>query len=800
MAKLYICEKPSLAAALAENLGTPKKFNNYYEVNGDYVAALRGHIMELYNPAQYDESYQKWSYDNLPIIPPKFQKGVKNFSNYQAIYDGIKSLMEKSTEVINVGDPDREGQLLVDEVLEAMECKLPIKRLFINAMDNTTISRALNNIEDNNIPKNKNLSLAALGREQTDWLIGINASRKFTLDSGQTLKIGRVKIPMLALVARRNEQIDNFTSMKHYGVVAYFRLENSLPFPATWQPAKDLLDEDNRLLNILDARACRQKVEKKQGIIKSIIVKQGSEAAPLPYSLSTLQRAAGPKLGFSPSKTLEIAQELYEKKKVITYPRSDSNYLPESQFADAATIIDNLKLIGDNNIKEIADNANKDIKSSCYNTEKVEAHHALIPTLEKIDLSELTSDQQGLYLLIAKRFLQQFYPPQTFEATTFTIECEGETFLAKGKRIINEGWKITINATDEADKDNESEEIKTLPKAQEGDKLIISSLEIPEKETTPPKRFTQDTLIGALTSAHKYVKDPGLREIVKNVKGLGTEATRSTIIEDLIKSGQFIEKANKKRKELFVSDSVKELLKFLPDDLTYPDKTALMELDLDKIAKGEMTLNAYMNGQIQYVRDLMTVKSAFTPVERTDNNDRPICPICKIGKLYQHEGKFGKYWNCSNYKNGCKAVFSDYNDKPAIHKCPACDNGYLKQIKTKNNEILWCCSEIDNGCKTFFKDNKGKPVIHKCPVCSKGYLKEVKLKDQDPFWSCSEYKNGCKASFTSNKGQPVIKKCPKCKKGYIKRWHGQKGDYYSCGECKAYYNVDKSGLPLFEKK
>lgn len=748
MKRLFICEKPSLAEAVSEYLGDAEKKDGYYVVGDNYIAWLQGHILVQFMPKEYNPEWEKYSYDTLPIIPTVWKKSVQPKGNYHKIFKTIQSLLKNVDEVVNVGDPDREGQLLVDEVLELSCNKLPVKRLYVNAMDKATISRAMDNMIDNTSVHNT--YLAALGRERTDWLFGINGSRKFSLDAGQAIRFGRVKIPMLALVARRNDEIDNFKSIKHYGVKAFFRTENSLPFEAIWKPADNLLDAEGRLIDVLHAREVEQKIAGKTGIIKSIETKKETAAPPLPYSLSTLQRATEPAFGFSPSKTLELAQSLYEKK-LTTYPRSDCNYLPESQFTDGQTILANLKLTGNDDLKTFAEAADSSLQSKAFNTKKVSAHHAIIPTMEKIDLQTLSADEQNLYYLIAKRYILQFYSGHEFNKTTAQIECEGEIFTAKGKVILNNGWKVI-----EKDKE-ESNDDKQLPALQENDNVILTVANIIEKNTTPPARFTQSTLIAALTNAHKYVLNPGLREKIKDIKGIGTEATRSTIIKQLIDSGMFIEKVNKKTTELYVSDPVKELIACLPDEVTYPDTTAIMELSLDKIEAGELSLEDYMKEQEEYVRQIINLPSKFTQVPR--KGKYPTCPVCGKGTLFPHDGKFGKFWSCSEYKNGCKAVFQDAGGQPMIEKCPVCEKGYLQKRSSKNG-AFWSCSEyknVKNSCKAMFSDVKGKPVIKKCPSCKKGYLilHDGKL---GKFYGCNNYPD-CDATFEQGKtGLPVMKK------------------------------------------
>lgn len=755
--KLYICEKPSLAAAVAENLGKPIKKDGYFEVGGDCVAWLHGHIMELKMPEDYDKSWKAYRLETLPLIPDTWGKKIKN----REIYNNIKNLLKKADFVVHVGDPDREGQLLVDEVLESCGNKLPTMRLFVNAMDRTTIQRALAAMEDNSSDKNRNMYLAALARQYTDWLYGINASRKYSIASKRPVKVGRVKVPMLALVARRNELIDSFVPVMSYGVKAFFRTEESIPFPSVWQVPRDLggIDEEGKLIEAIPARECLEKINGKQGKVVSVTKKAGSNAAPLPFSLSTLQRAAGPAFGFPPSKTLKIAQSLYEKK-LTTYPRSDSNHLPESQHQDAGTIIANLTLAGSDKLKELAKGADDRLRSGAFNSKKIDAHHAIIPTMERVDVTKLSDDERKLYEMIAKRYLLQFYPVHKFEQTTVEIECAGESFIAKGRKVIVGGWKDLEKSLkdDVEDKD----EAKELPPMKEGELLSLSNASLTETESAPPARFTQDTLIGALTNAHKYVFDQSLKEVVKEIKGIGTEATRSGIMDELIKAGMLIEKSNaKNKKELYVSEMVKSLLHGLPDELTYPDKTALMELELDKIAKGTLTLADYMEGQYAYVREIIALDTSIPEPEAGS------CPVCGTGVLKLKRGRYGVFWGCSRYSEGCRASYPDVGGQPLV-SAPA--NVDVAKIS--------------------------------CPVCNEGEL-QLKNSRNGSFWGCSRFKEGCRATFSDLNGKPLIKMCPKCKKGHILKKKGRRGPFYGCNrypDCDAIFRVGKNGLPVFEVK
>lgn len=751
--RLFICEKPSLAGTVASFLGKPKKEDGYYSVAGDCVAWLYGHILGLDEPDDYDPALKNFSYDTLPIVPSPFKKHVKGGSSKNA-FNVIKKLAKDADEIIHVGDPDREGQYLVDEVLEAIKNKKPTKRLLINAYDDVSVKRAFDSMEDNSSSKLRNQYKAALGRDYTDWLIGMNASRKYSLDSGKTLKVGRVKVPTLALVARRNAEIENFKSIKYYVVRAFFRTDDSTPFESLWQPADDVegLDSEGRVIDILSVRKVLQQVEGQPGVVKKLEKKKGTKAPRLPFSLSTLQQTCK---ALSPDKVLAVCQSLYEKK-LTTYPRSDAQYIPDSQHADAATIIANLKLTGEDEIKLLADGADSSIKGKAFNSKKVDAHHAIIPTMEKVDFLTLSTDEQLIYKMVAKRYLLQFYPLQEFEDTVCEIDCAGETFIAKGKVVLKPGWtaaaKDEDEETDSKDKDKDIvKESKQLPELHEGDKLVLSVADYTEKNTTPPKPFTQTSLIGAMCNAHQYVKDASLKTKLKDVKGIGTEATRSKIIKELLDAEMLLETGKKSSKILSVSDTVKELIHNLPDELTYPDSTALMEQDLDAVEHGEMSFDDFMQKEIDYVSQLMTLQSNFTKSAK-DQPDRPDCPACHVGKLYYKDGKNGRFWYCGEWKKGCNATFSDDNGKPAIYDCPICHNGYLIRYKSKKveNEYYWGCST--HQCKVFFPDVKGKPFIKKCPECKKGYLMKRTGKN-GVFWACNAYPD-CKATFPDDNGKP----------------------------------------------
>lgn len=702
MRKLYITEKLSVATALAGELGKAIKKEGYYELeNGDFVAWLQGHIVKLFDPKDYAAKYEKWRLEDLPIVPKEWMTKLSDGKVYDRIFNAIDELLKSAEVVIHVGDPDREGQLIVDEVLEFLSNKLPVKRLFISAIDSTSIQRGLANLEDNS--KFQNMYKAALARQRTDWLFGMNASRKYTLEAqkrglGEVLRVGRVKTPVLGLVVRRNEEIENFKSVKHYGINAFFAEEKGIPFKSEWQIPETLLT-DGKLLDVTKAREIEIKLKDKNGVVLSADSKIENKNAPLPFSLSKLQRAAGAAYGFTPIEVLELTQSLYEKK-LVSYPRSSSEYIPESQYEDGYKIINNLRLAGNEDLSTWCKSVDMTIKSRAFNDKKVDAHHAIIPTTVSIDLAKLKDKEQKLYLLIAKQYIAQFYEPYSFNKTEIIIECENEKFKTTGNTIIKYGWKALIK-----EEKNEDDE-KTLPALKSGQKLRLPVINITEKNTEPPAYFTQDTLIGAMEGIHRFVKNPSIKDILKETKGIGTEATRANIIKELLDSGLLEEKKDKKKAKLIASEAGNALIKALPEDITFPDSTGLMELELDLIAQGKKDLKDYMNEQENFIKELMDLEVKFNEIY--DINF--LCPACG-NPLRKRKGTNGIFWGCSNYQNGCKATFQDSKDSPIVIICPSCKKGYLIKRKGKDDKHFWGCSRYQDGCKGLFADKKGKPEI-----------------------------------------------------------------------------------------
>ena len=474
--------------------------------------------------------------EDLPIIPAFWKLKVKSDAAKQ--FKVIRDLIGKATTIVNAGDPDREGQLLVDEVLDFVGNKKPVERILLNALDEKSVKQSLHDLRNNR--DFQGLKNAALGRSRADWLIGMNLSRAYTIRARQagfeSVSIGRVMTPTMALTVHREEEIANFKPVTHYAVKAIFR-NNFGEIPATWQMTDKVpsLDSEDRLLDKKVAEDFIQKLNSsvENGKIIKIEEKNKVENQRLPYSLSTLQIEAGKRYGYSPQVVLDTMQSLYEKK-LTTYPRSDCEYLPENQFGDAKEILEHLKNLPDKNFSALVEDADIKIKSRAWNDKKISAHHAIIPTRIKADFETLNEVEKNLYLMVSQAYLSQFYPAHEYKSTKVTILFADEKFVCKGKNITKLGWKaIYKNVV----KDESEETESILPPLREGEQVKYISGSISEKTTKSPTRFNPSTLLQAMKEIWKYVKNAELKAELKECSGIGTEATRAGIIEKLQTAG-----------------------------------------------------------------------------------------------------------------------------------------------------------------------------------------------------------------------------------------------------------------------
>lgn len=750
--RLYIAEKPSLARAIADGLGGQHKKDGFIECAGDAVVTwCFGHILAQLNPDELDERYKKWNMADLPIIPHPWKLKVKPDAKKQ--FKIIKDLIGKADDIVNAGDPDREGQLLVDEVLQYVGNKKPVKRILLNALDEKSVKEALQNLRNNE--DFRGLRNSALARSHADWLVGMNCSRAYTLAARNAgydaISVGRVQTPTMALVVRREDEILNFKPVNYYQVQVIWHHEHG-DIQTLWQMPKELdgLDSENRLIKKEIADVLLAAIKGADGFIQSVKTERKKIAQRLPYSLSALQIEAGRRYGYTPQQVLDTMQSLYEKK-FTTYPRSDCDYLPENQIADIPAILKNLGELGDDTLSSYVKDADPSIRSRCWNDKKISAHHAIIPTTVRCVFSGLSEIEQNLYRMVAQAYLAQLYPVHVYDSTKIMVEAAGHQFAGSGKRIIELGWKQVYKGIPEAEDDKEDAPL--LPDVDEGNAVTMKDGKVLSKVTQPPKRFTEATLLKAMKEIYKYVQDKSLKGELKECSGIGTEATRAGIIDNLVKRG-FL---TVEKKKLIPTEKAEMAVKVLPPEITLPDITAVWEKQLEEVSNGSLSLDDFeqqqeeiLNGFLEHARKakIQTAKGIA------------VCPNC--GRpMARRKGKNGYFWGCTGYPD-CKTTAEDKNGKPDFTKkkssktgltakCPVCGKN-LRQINGKWG-IFWGCE--DKECNASFSDHNDSPVIVKCPNCGKGYLKrfESRKKKGDFFWSCTAR---CGKFYKDKKGLPDV--------------------------------------------
>lgn len=601
--RLFIAEKPSLARAIADVLPKPhQKGNGFIKAgNGDIVSWCIGHLLEQATPEVYDQRYKKWQVNDLPIVPEKWILMPK--SNTAKQFNILVDLIKSADQIVHAGDPDREGQLLVDEVLNY--CKLPdtkrksIQRCLISDLNASAVEKSLQQLRSNQefIP----LSTSALARARADWLYGINMSRVCTIVGQKSgyrgvLSIGRVQTPILGLVVRRDIDIEQFVPKPFYEVYAVLETEHNEKFKAKWQPSEACApyqDEEGRVLVKALAENVCQRIINQTGTVEKVSNKKKELAPPLPFNLSALQIEMAKKNGLSAQDVLDICQALYEKHKLITYPRSDCRFLPQEHIDQ----INGVKSAIENNCPELKtaiDNADFTLRTKTWNDKKVEAHHAIIPTLRKARMENLTENEKAVYQVIATQYLAQFYPAYKYAELQIDVDIVGGKFISKTNQMLDEGWKVLFRSknyqNDNDNPNNESSGVLTKL-VKKGESVQCVDTELLSKETQPPKPFTDATLLSAMTGIARFVKDPEIKKILRETDGLGTEATRAGIIELLFKR-QFLTRQGKTIRSTPVG---RNLILSLPEMMSMPDMTAHWEMQLDEISKKEFSYQQFMH-------------------------------------------------------------------------------------------------------------------------------------------------------------------------------------------------------------
>ena len=705
--KLFICEKPSQARDIAKVLGATKSAESYIEGNGVRVTWCLGHLLGLAYPDEYCKDLKPWRMEVLPVLPEKWILNPNPKTTKQL--NAIKDLLQGASEVVVATDADREGDVIGREVLEYFNYKGPVSRLWLSALDDASIKKALSNIRpgESTYP----LYLAGLGRQRADWIIGMNMSMATTclFSKKGGLSVGRVQTPTLALVVKRDREIEGFKPKDYFTLKAKFAEISTLDeggFWATWQAPDSMVDEEGRVIQkqYIDMVVSKIQQGSDARVIHFSEVKK-SKKAPVCFSLSGLQKLASSKFGYSAKDTLSIAQALYEKHKATTYPRTDCGYLPESQFTEASFILSKLRQSNPElNILIDKASSNTTFKSDVWNDAKVTAHHGIIPTSGQVDKSKMDEREQNLYDLICRYYIAQFLGDYEYSSRKVEIECQQEKFVANSNIPLVNGWREAITDIDEDNKENG--EIEILPIMTEGLHLKCKGTKPEAKKTTPPARFTEGTLIDAMKNIAKYVENPEYKKLLRDTSGIGTEATRANIIEALLDKEYLM----RTKKILVSTEKGRQIIDILPGVVKDPIMTAQWEQVLDDISTGKGSLDSFIQLQKQALEKMMSALVAQSgDPQKAIGGQRPSdypCPICGKG-LIRRKGQYGFFWSCSGYPD-CKGMMSDQNGKPVPKKqveisdttCPTCGDGKLVKRKGKKGDF-WGCSTYPK-CKAAF--------------------------------------------------------------------------------------------------
>ncbi|MCC8014493.1 MAG: DNA topoisomerase III [Eubacterium sp.] len=639
MKSLIIAEKPSVGRDIAKVIGCTGKGEGFL-FNENYIVSWAfGHLVTLYDPEDYDDSLKRWKRETLPIIPQEIKlKAVKDGKKQLNV---LKKLMndKEVDRLICATDAGREGELIFRYIYAYLKCKKPFSRLWISSMTDKAIKDGFSALKDGS--EYNNLYLSAKCRSEADWLVGINASRAFTLKYNVLLSIGRVQTPTLAIICQRQKEIDAFVPQEYYEVTADFGSYTGLY----------INNNDTKIKTIDEANRIIKETQGKEGFVKSVKNEEKKQAPPLLYDLTELQRDANSKFGFTAQKTLSLAQALYEKRKMITYPRTDSRHLSDDMvpkikltlkqlsmtenYGEASSYVLSLPKLPVN--KRIIDNS------------KVTDHHAIIPTDGSLRPHLLSPDEFKIFDLVARRFMQVFYPNYVYSTTSIITEVSSCAFITKGTTVITPGW-TALNVT--GTKKEKKEDI--LPNVIEGDPETAQKVTKKKKQTKPPSPYTEAALLSAMENAGRFVEDEALKEQLKE-NGLGTPATRAGIIERLIT----VKYITRKGKSLIPTEKGMKLIEVCPKELKSPETTGRWEKGLVSVSKGKMTPDRFMESIKRYVcflaenpfkTDTGVVFAPEAPKGRRSRlKSLGVCPLCG-SPVFENS----KAFYCSGWKNGCK--------------------------------------------------------------------------------------------------------------------------------------------------
>ncbi len=728
--KVCIAEKPSVAREIATVLGAKTKRDGYFEGNGYAVTYTFGHLCTLLEPKDYKPHWKSWDLNNLPMLPKKFETKVTDDVGIQKQFNIIKSLFDKAEVVINCGDAGQEGELIQRWVINQANYKGKVERLWISSLTSEAIKEGFNNLKP--AKEYDNLFYAGFSRAICDWLLGLNATRLYTVKYGgykQVLSVGRVQTPTLAMLVNRFREIENFKPKKYWELQTVYR--NTL-----------FNYEEGRFFKKEDGEKLAEEVKKSDLEITKISKKKGKEYAPKLFDLTGLQVYCNNKFGFTADETLKMVQKLYEMK-VVTYPRVDTTFLPNDIYPKVPGILKNLT----NYSRLIQPILNKKIRKSTkvFNDKKVTDHHAIIPTGVQ---TKLSYNQQQVYDIITKRFIAVFYDDCNISKTNVTAKAGEVPFKTSGKEILKKGWRVVFESENASDTSKEKGILSNFVKGEKGPHEPTFT----ERETKPPRHFTEATLLRAMETAGKQVDDDEMRELMKE-NGIGRPSTRASIIETLFRR-KYI---TRKKKLVFPTQTGIQLIDIIQNKLLKSaELTGQWEKKLKEIERGEHKASTFINSMKKMVDQLVyevrteqiktRISAENNPIkpQKTKTKSKKVitlknCPKCKKGHLLKGKKAYG----CSEYKNGCNFVLpfefkgKKISENQFIRLLSKGETVTLKGFQTDNGMVNAKVA-FDENYRLLLKEITSEKVKNTCPKCKKGTI----IKGKTAI-GCSEYKNGC---------------------------------------------------------
>ncbi|EOX3329400.1 DNA topoisomerase [Vibrio cholerae] len=719
---LYICEKPSLARALFaglggnDNIAKQQQRNGYYEIGNHVVTFCFGHMLELLDPEEHDEKYKEW---NMALLPFRFPAKLKIKKEAAQQYSVISSLIKKASLIYNCGDADEEGQALIDEILTFENWTGATKRIFITDYNLPAVKKSIANQSNNDLHiKEGEYSFA---RSVSDQLFGYNLTRAYTLAArmkghDDVLNVGRVQTAIVHLIDERCKAVENHQSSFYYNLIGSFNF-NGISFLAKYQTTdNDIVNDKGQLIDEKYSKSLAEKCKNKPASITAAKHGETKKLAPMPYTLATLQSDCARKFGITAMEVLEVAQSLYEKHKVLTYPRSNCSYLGTDHFNERQSV---LKAIANTSpaFTKAVGGAVETQPHRCFNSDKVGAHHGIIPTSTSVNFAQLTDLEQKVYNLVARSYIALLYPASNYAVSQLSINCADLQFFVSAESRLRDGWEALYkNDQDNPDLVHDEDNINTvLSSINTGDCGHCPDANIEQKKAPAPKYYVESTLLRDLTHIAKHISDPALRDVMNSFfkeKGiaaeLGTEATRAGVVEKVFESGLCVKVDVKgyKEKAMMTSDIGKQFMSILPDGCKKVDVTAQwVKMGID-VKSGSMTVDDYINAVYSYIQTQVEhVKKVGIDLKI----DLPSCSVCFDG--YLKLKKFGdkSFFGCTNYPD-CTATYPEYKGQPYTqeHNCPDCGKPLVLR---KGKDGYWFgCTGFNDGCKLTMGCVGGKPA------------------------------------------------------------------------------------------